>query len=79
MPTPSRLTEPIAEMDFFDALRRVAHGERIRRLGWGNRDCVFLYAERLHLRVMDGTLHQLLVSQGDMTATDWVVANEADA
>lgn len=76
MPTPLRREIPTAELDFYEALRKVGTGAKITRADWGNGDCVFLHAERLHLRKADGSLHQLLVSLGDMEATDWVVVRE---
>ena len=75
MPTPL-LARDTVPMDFFEALRKVATGSKITRTEWGNADVVFLHAERLHLRKTEGSLHQLLVSLGDLEATDWVVVRE---
>lgn len=63
-------------MDFFDAMRFVRDGAKVTRLAWGVDDSVFMHAERLHLRKADGTLHQLMVSVGDMDGTDWVLVRE---
>ena len=66
-----------AVMDFPDAMRQVIDGKKVTRKAWGNEDCIFLHVERLHLRKGgDGSMHQLLVSAGDMEATDWVVVRE---
>lgn len=75
MPTPS-FSKSADALDWYDAIRAVVAGKKITRVEWGSSDCVFLHAERLHLRKADGTLHQLIVSEGDLLATDWIVVRE---
>ena len=75
MPTPVRITAT-PEMDFYAALRCVRDGKKITRPEWVNRDCIFLYAGFLHLRKADGSLHRLIVSDGDLDATDWQIVRE---
>ncbi len=68
---------PVAEhptvMTWATAQAELLDGKRLTRVAWGNDDHVFLFAEILHLRKSDGTLHVLMVSSGDMTAEDWMV------
>lgn len=76
MPTPERPKLVESEMDFYDALRLVAIGKKITRKEWASEACVFLHAGVVHLRKADATLHVLLVGDGDLVATDWIVVRE---
>jgi hypothetical protein len=67
---------PDDEMEFPEAIAAVITGKKVSRTSWGNDDCVFLSGGFLSLRKSDGTLHQLLVSDGDMTGNDWFVVRE---
>lgn len=73
---PGATPAPCAQtMTFYDALQHVAVGKQITRQSWPARDVVYLYADILHIRKADGSLHKLIVSSGDIEATDWLVAN----
>jgi hypothetical protein len=67
-------TSPVVEptvMTFTEAVTAILSGKRVRRQSWTDEDAIFLHAGVLHLRNAKG-LHTLLVSEGDMTATDWI-------
>lgn len=75
----SRMSPPalITEMDWPEAQRKVIDGKQITRQEWGNHEIrVFLADGLLKLRKADGTLSALLVSDGDMLATDWTIVRE---
>lgn len=80
--TPARTkTATITEqMDWSDACRAIGVGKRVTRAEWGDPGVsVFLHAEVLHLRKADGVLHVLRVQEGDLSATDWVLADQTAA
>ena len=52
-------------------------GNKLTRVAWKNDDQVFLFANALHLRKSDGSLHVLMVTSGDMAADDWIVVPSA--
>lgn len=75
----SRMSPPavIAEMDWPAAQGAVIDGKKVTRKEWGNSEIrVFLADGLLKIRKADGSLHALLVSDGDMLANDWVVVRE---
>lgn len=74
MPTPVRTDA--TDMDFYDALKQIVAGKKVTRQDWQNEDCVFLHAGAVHLRKTDGSLHTLIVSDGDIAATDWALVRE---
>lgn len=76
MTTPLRKVPEPMNVDFYEGLRLVAEGRKIARREWANDDCVLLHADRLHLRKSDGSLHQLLVSRGDIDGLDWFVRDD---
>ena len=59
-------------MSFGEAMEAVTRGEKVGRRGWQNTDAIFLHAAYLHVQNADG-LHRLIVSDGDLTATDWFI------
>jgi hypothetical protein len=71
-------------MDFFDALRAVRRGEKVTRLEWSNSD-EYIFLDTSNPVLIDGKvvvivkiqktdgLHGLLISDGDMFGTDWVI------
>lgn len=77
-PTPMKTSTATSalSLEFYEALRQVAAGKKITRPDWPDGECVFLHAGRLHLRKADGSLHQLLIGDGDLEATDWQVVRE---
>lgn len=61
-------------MNFFEALKEVAAGNKITRLEWENASIYgFMKSERLHIHLADGKDHQWIVSEGDMAGVDWIV------
>lgn len=64
------------EMEFPEAIAAVITGKKVARVIWSNDDCVFLSGGFLSLRKTDGSLHQLLVSDGDLHGTDWFIIRE---
>lgn len=60
-------------MNFFDALRKVSEGKKIRSLSWPADEYGFL-KEGVWLEVYrQGRLHTWQVSSGDLEAEDWIV------
>lgn len=59
---------------FSDALREILNGRKITRLAWGN-DEIYGYMEKsiLCISFSDGKSHEWIISEGDMTADDWIV------
>lgn len=58
-------------------MQAVIDGKKVTRQAWNDETCcVFLAAGLLHLRKSDGTLHTLIVSDGDMQGQDWVTVRE---
>lgn len=69
------------EMGFGEAMGAVVDSRHVTRLGWpagpaGEVAYLFLQGGVVHLRKADGSIHTLLVSDGDITATDWVTVRE---
>jgi hypothetical protein len=63
---------------FFDALREVLNGRRITRLDWGT-DEVYGDLKEGTLRIYrDNVSYQWTVSEGDMTALDWIILPEGN-
>lgn len=76
-PRPTPAPPSLDELTFYDALREVAAGKKITRTAWSDPTvCLFLHGGALHLRKADGTLHTLIVQDGDLEAIDWVVVRE---
>lgn len=78
MPSPVPVRKSESEpMTWGQACAAVIIGRRVTREGWAEPETVvFLHAGTLHLRKADGSLHTLIVSEGDLTATDWLVVRE---
>lgn len=74
MPTAGQTKISPIPMKFPEAMREVIKGNRITKLEWNDTNA---YASLLHgylkLRKGDGTLHNWIVSDGDMLGEDWVV------
>lgn len=66
----------VLPMTFGDIVKGLLAGKKYRRDAWTTSDCIFLHAGALHLRKPDGALHTLIVSEGDLDATDWVAVLE---
>lgn len=62
------------DLAFPDAIQCVIEGERIRRRSWPDPSViVWLTDGRLKIRLGSGELADLILSDGDLTADDWVV------
>lgn len=76
-PVPVRKSAEPADLSWADACAAILIGRRVTRQAWNDPETVvFLHAGALHLRKADGTLHTLIVSDGDLSATDWQVVRE---
>lgn len=65
------------ELSFPDAMRKVIDGERIARLSWNNSDFCLLKDGWLSIYTK-GEFHIWSVNDGDLTAIDWVVLEDAN-
>ena len=55
-------------------------GSRVTRDGWADtREQVFLWRGFLTLQQADGSLHSLIVSDGDLYAEDWVIVDAKES
>lgn len=70
MPSPQSV-----EMDFPEAIRKVTAGQRVSRLAWMDLGTYILLRDGfLSIKNAQG-FHRLLVSDGDLLATDWIVVD----
>jgi len=72
--SPNSEPEQAILMTWADAQAALLEGKKLTRVAWENDDQIFLFANALHLRKGDGSLHVLMVTSGDMTADDWITA-----
>ncbi len=64
---------------FPQAMQQVIDGARITRVEWDNPGVqVLLVDGLLKIRLQDGSLKALIVSDGDMLASDWQVVTATD-
>ena len=64
-------------MDFPEALYSVIAGGKITKLEWGNPEIyLVMNGGFLMLRKADGSLHRLIISDGDLLGLDWVAVME---
>lgn len=76
-PKVSVTTRPASTMEFPGAMRAVANNLRVTRLEWPNGYFVLLHEGFVKIYTPeDGKYHQLLVSEGDLIATDWVLVDQ---
>lgn len=70
------VTKKSIEMNFFDAMKQTIDGKKVTRLAWEtNTTFLFMVGNILHISI-NGAHHNLIVSTGDITATDWIVLPE---
>ena len=77
MPTPTKTptTSTPGNMTFPEAMSAVLMGTKVTKLEWGN-DKIYLFLDgTLNIMKEDGTVNTLIVSDGDMLGTDWVVVD----
>ena len=79
MPTPAKTpteSKP-GNMTFPEAMSAVLAGAKVTKLEWGN-DKIYLFLDgTLNIMKEDGTVNTLIVSDGDMLGTDWVVVDHS--
>lgn len=76
-PVPVRKSADAEPFTWADACAAILIGRRVTRQAWNDpQTVVFLHAGAVHLRKADGTLHTLIVSEGDLSAADWQVVRE---
>jgi hypothetical protein len=69
-PAPVTYAKPL--LDFSKAIARIIAGKSVTRKSWNNEKCfILLQSGFLMIKKEDGTFHTLIVSDGDMFATDW--------
>ena len=61
------------QLDFFQALEQVLLGKKITRKEWGTVNVYGVLQDTVLKIYRDDKLHDWIVSEGDMRATDWVV------
>lgn len=61
------------QMDFPEALRKVIVGDKIRREEWPAGEIGFMNDG--FLMIEKNGLHRWIISDGDLLATDWVIAS----
>jgi len=65
---------PKLTMSFPGAIQRVVDGDKVTKLDWNASEIyIFLHNGFLSIKKKDGTISQLIVSEGDMIGNDWVV------
>jgi len=75
--TPKRTKKQPNSYDFFDALREVFNGKVITKLEWNDPNYFVLMRNgHLTLRKPDEKFYDLIVTDGDMAGTDWVILQE---
>lgn len=73
-PVDEPATSPEITLEFYDALKEVAVGKKICKKSWDNPGWYgFMNEGRLTLHKPAGTLHDWIVTDGDMDGDDWVV------
>ena len=71
----STLTPKTILLNFPDAVREVLGGNKLTRVSWDNpQTFILLDGEFLSISI-DGKVHQLIVSLGDLEGIDWYVIN----
>ena len=74
-PVPVKKTDE-SPLTWGEACDAALIGRKIARAAWGDGSCVLLHASALHLRKADGSLHTLIVSEGDLANADWQIVRE---
>jgi len=75
------LTPPIQGqtlMNFGDALQELVKGKKIARVEWHNTDYGFLKDGIVAIYKNGEVFNTWMISDGDITATDWVVLPESN-
>ena len=73
-PLPARKVDVTKFLDFYEALKAVMDNKKIFREEWEDKEYYgFMHDGKLCLHKPDGNTHQWIISDGDMTGTDWIV------
>lgn len=76
-PTPHKVTvvnEDEQQIDFFQALAQVVLGKKMHKLEWEDKEFYgYLKDEVLLLHKPDGKDYQWILSESDMTGTDYII------
>ncbi len=67
-------------MDFASCLERLLWGDKCRRLGWEDEEVyITIWNEQIMIyKTDDKKIHPMIVSTGDIMATDWVVVGKKE-
>lgn len=71
--SPTVQSVQIKKFDFPEAIRKLNMGQKVTRLEWGNPE-YYLDVVDTHLKIHkpDNKFYDLIVSDGDMLADDWM-------
>jgi hypothetical protein len=61
------------QMDFYSALKLLKMGDKITRIEWPEGTYGFLKDDIVMIKT--DTIHQWIISLGDLEATDWIIYN----
>jgi hypothetical protein len=73
-PIPS-ISPEIQGMDFYEALKDLRNGLKIRRLTWKKDEYGILKDGFVAIHKPDGILHNWNISDGDLDGKDWIIIN----
>lgn len=77
-PLPKKAEAVQTLLTFPDAMREVINGKKVTKLEWATSE-VFLQLKDGFLKIYrDSKYYDLIVSEGDMIGTDWVVVEESN-
>lgn len=68
--------QPTKNLDFYEALKRVARGDKVTKKEWGDKNTFIYIANGMVSLHKNKKIHGLLVSEGDLQGKDWVVLND---
>ncbi len=61
-------------ISFAEAIDEIRRGKKVTKIEWGNAGFYgFLHEARLRLHKPDNSLHDWMVSEGDIIGNDWLV------
>ena len=77
-PKPAPKMEYQVTMDFPEAMQAVIDGKTVTKIEWAlAEDGFVVYLDgMLKIRNPEGKVSDLIISEGDMTGTDWVVVEK---
>jgi len=72
-PLPPKKVRVQIQLSFYDALKELISGKKMTRLEWGD-VTEYGFIEGTYLKIhKGGKIHNWIVSEGDIQATDWVI------